>query len=182
MITISSYSGGGKTAIAAALAHSHDVLLIQFDEIDSLMAWHGDYGKWLAQGADYEEFDLRRMKDYVTEQALREKPRGIVFDYPFGRLHSAFKSKIDLAVFIDTPLDVAMARRLLRDMPQEGHTIREWLENELQGYLTLARRAYLEMARQVKPTCDLVIDGTQTIDAIRQEIEREAAKRGLLNA
>ena len=40
----------------------------------------------------------------------------VVADAPLGRAHSDSGRFIDLMVFIDTPLDIAMARRTLRDV------------------------------------------------------------------
>ena len=96
--------------------------------------------------------------------------RYVIFDYPFGRLHSAFKDVIDLAVYVDAPLDVAMARRLLRDMPSDAGESQVWIKEELRNYLSVGRKAYLEMDKQVKPSCDLLVDGTKPIDELVSSI------------
>ena len=77
-------------------------------------------------------------------------------------------------VFIDTPLDVAMARRLIRDyattaandLPQAF----EELERDLSGYLARARLPYLEMAKGVKPKSELVLDGCLTPEELAEAI------------
>jgi uridine kinase len=170
-ITISGCSGAGKTALTDALAQTLDnMLVIKFDEIDALQDWEGKYADWLARGADYEEFKLDRMKTHVAALINAAPTRYVIFDYPYGRRHSAFCDLIDLAVFVDTPLDVAMARRLLRDLPDDPAAMHNWIKAELQGYLVRARTVYLHYVGQMKNGCDLVVDGTRPLDALVAEV------------
>lgn len=164
LITISGCSGAGKTALTDALAEKlRDVLVIKFDDIDSLLAWDGDFAAWLARGGDYEEFKLGPLKMHVEALIDAARATYVLFDYPYGRLHSAFRQRIDLAVFVATPLDVALARRVLRDLPGDSVEAHHWIKGELQGYLGQARPVYLTYEQQVKPTCDLVVDGTRPL-------------------
>jgi uridine kinase len=181
LVTISGFSGSGKTSLTDALATNlKDALVLKFDELDSLMVWSDDYPEWLAQGADYEAFNLDRMRAHVDQTIKESHARCVIFDYPNGKLHSAFKDVIDLAVYVDTPLDIAMARRLLRDLPNEHSAAQEWLKEELQAYLVAGRNAYLEMDKQVKPSCDLLVDGTRPIDELVSIILQEMKTRKLL--
>ena len=83
--------------------------------------------------------------------------RYLILDYPFAYRNALIAPLIDLAVFLDTPLDVALARRILRDhAASDGDAIRA----ELREYLEHARPAFLEMLRAVRPDADLIIDGT----------------------
>lgn len=182
LITISGFSGSGKTTLTDALAkHLKGVLVLKFDELDSLMVWSGNYPDWLAQGADYEAFKLDRMRAHVDQVIKKSHARCVIFDYPNGRLHSAFRDVIDLAVYVDTPLDIAMARRLLLDLPSDPSAAQDSIKEELQAYLAVGRNAYLEMDRQVKPRCDLLVDGTGPIDELVLVILREITKRKLFS-
>ncbi|MBC5638745.1 hypothetical protein H8S33_18405 [Ornithinibacillus sp. BX22] len=67
------------------------------------------------------------------------------------------KSSIDLAVNIDTPLDIAMARRVVRDYNNRS---KESILNEMENYLSRGRRGYLEMIQSIKPCSDFIVDGT----------------------
>ena len=77
-------------------------------------------------------------------------------------------------VFIDTPLDVAMARRMLRTfaLAQRGNVehVIESLIAELTAYLEYARHAYCELEKQVKTKCDLVLDGRTSIDDLARQL------------
>jgi uridine kinase len=84
---------------------------------------------------------------------------------------------IDFAVYIDTPLDIAMARRLLRDYKDESIA---GIHKELTNYLLRGRAAYLEMEKSVKPNSDVIIKGEQNTSLIVGEI-LDVLKTRLLN-
>lgn len=186
VIGISAPSGGGKTTVARQLvARLPDAVLLSFDDYDHLTVHPASYPQWLAEGADYNAWqtpqlsvDLRRLRAGQAIVAPRTgqvvSPRAyIVFDAPLGRAHHETGQQIDLMVFIDTPLDVAMARRLLRDYSQNERSLsHKWaqIQSELAVYLASGRAAYLEMDRQIKPGCDLILDGLRSPDELALEI------------
>jgi uridine kinase len=186
VIGISAPSGGGKTTVARHLmARLPDAVLLCFDDYDHLTSHPASYAQWLAAGADYNAWqtpqlntDLRRLRqgEAIVHPLTGEvvpAATTIVFDAPLGRAHDETGGQIDLMVFLDTPLDVAMARRLLRDSNQNEAPFAEiWarLRSELTSYLTFGRAAYLEMDRQVKPGCDLILDGLRPPDELAQQI------------
>lgn len=70
------------------------------------------------------------------------------------------KDYIDYVVYVDAPLDVTLARRIIRDMPNAtGDEIRE----ELELYVKYGRIAFLETPKQVLPSADCVVDGTKPV-------------------
>ena len=72
-----------------------------------------------------------------------------------------------MAVFIDTPLDIALARRILRDMCDvSGEEIR----SDLRRYLEYARVAFVQMQKDILPSSDYVIDGTESMESITEKI------------
>ncbi len=82
-------------------------------------------------GADYDEFktpvftgQLEALKAgrsvrYPDGGVTISPARYVVADAPLSRTHSDSGRFIDLMVFVDTALDVPMARRILRDMKRE---------------------------------------------------------------
>ena len=77
------------------------------------------------------------------------------------------KQYIDCAFFIDTPLDIAMARRILRDMK---NATGEEIRCDMEIYIKYARVAYLQMLKDVLPVSDYVVDGTKELETIVEEI------------
>jgi uridine kinase len=111
----------------------------------------------------------------LTDQSINY----IVLDYPFAYLHKGMRDYIDLAIYNDTSLDIAMARRILRDY---GDSPIEDIRNDLTNYLVRARGAYLNMERTVKPSSDIVIEGYLPTAIIVDRILEEVKNRfSLLN-
>jgi uridine kinase len=127
-------------------------------------------------GADYNAWELSPL---ITEIQLLLKDQTldyIVLDYPFAYLNDAVRDFIDLAFYIDTPLDIAMARRILRN--EQKHTMHE-LQSDLKNYLARGRAAYLEMEKTVKANSDVIIQGDLPIDLIVERMIDELHKSSM---
>jgi Uridine kinase len=75
--------------------------------------------------ADANQFNLDLLEEDI-EQLLERGLDFILLDYSFGYRHDKIAKYIDLSIFIDTPLDIALARRLLRDYKGvSGNTVFE---------------------------------------------------------
>ncbi|WP_010099077.1 hypothetical protein [Ornithinibacillus scapharcae] len=165
IIAIAAVSGGGKTTIATKLADKLDKSkVLYFDDYE--FDGPSDIMDWVDNGTNYDDWDLTPL---VTDLKLliTEKLNYIVLDYPMAYKNSHISNFIDLAVFIDTPLDIALARRIHRDYQQESS---EKILDELTFYLTHGRRGYLEMLRTIKSASDEVVDGSKSIAEITDNI------------
>ena len=184
VVSINSVSGGGKTALATALHRSlPQSALFCFDDFDDSNIYPADYYEWSQRGADIAEFDCPGMRDAVDEEIRSGKAKQILLDYPFGRRHVRFADIIHLAVFIDTPLDVAMARRILRDF--DGKTAEtskdalERLRSDLAHYLAKARHPHMDTYRD-KDASDLILDGWRGLHDLKGEVlDQMASEQGL---
>jgi uridine kinase len=174
VIAINAVAGGGKTTLATMVSQSlHASLLFCFDDFDATSVFPDDYYEWWKRGANLCEFDCPGMREAVDKARARPGVEFIVLDYPFGRDHPRFKDIINLSVFIDTPLDVAMARRILRDYRAESaevaaemlHKLRE----EAAHYLEKARFPYLDADRH-KAGSDLIVDGCRSPEELMNEV------------
>jgi len=191
---ISSPSGGGKTVVAMRVSELlPDAVTIFFDDYDFDTVHPASIRGWLEDGANYNDWKSPKLRDDLTKlkagqaivspvDGLTINPRKyVVFDGPFGYAHAATGGLIDLMVFIDTPLDVAMARRLLRDYSStsvdDSSTNIGRLTAELTAYLDYGRQAFLEMNKQVRPTCDLLLDGCSGVDDLAEEVVRAIGTR-----
>ncbi|MBM6613829.1 hypothetical protein JTF06_02835 [Desemzia sp. RIT804] len=101
-------------------------------------------------------------------EALLEKPLNyIILNFPFAYLHIKTSKYIDLTVYIDTPLDIALLRKIKRDF--KNSTVEEII-SDLDHYQEIARLGYLNMLRTIKPNSDLIVDGTLPISKITEII------------
>ena len=187
VIGISSVSGGGKTAVAKKLTELlQDAVMLCFDDYDESTVHPEDLHTWFAAGADYnvwktptltsDVLSLTTGNDIISPIDGSNIPTAkyIVFDAPLGRAHSDTGRFIDFMVFIDTPLDIAMARRLLRDIAtnteKSAQNSVKCLHLNLSSYLDGGRLLFLEFENQIKGNCDIVLDGRLTVDELAATI------------
>jgi len=178
VVGISSVSGGGKTATARKLATLlANAVTLCFDDYDDTNMHPENRQEWLQQGGDYNAWktptltkDLKTLKSgspitSIFDGSHISPAQFIIFDAPLGRAHRDTGRFIDLMVFIDTPLDVAMARRLLRHKCSI-----ESIKESLSSYLRGGRTIYLHFERQVKEKSDLILDGCLPVDDLAEAI------------
>lgn len=191
IVCLSSPSGGGKTAVTRRLGQLYpQSVTLYFDEYDdigeganihpaSLEQWQRDgrdYSAWQMPGLLRDLAFLRNgqpIHSPITQTLLVPQP--VVFlDNALGRASPTLRPYCDFMVYIDTPLDVAMARRIQRDYfgnnSLDAQSTLDQIHAMTAGYLTWAREAYLDQERQVKPLCDLVLDGCLSVDALARQI------------
>lgn len=173
VISIAAVSGGGKTTTTNQLISKLDkTKALYFDDYD--FDGPDDICEWVEKGADYNEWNLLPL---IKDIQLLLKDRSlnyIVLDYPFAYLNNEMRNYIDMAIYIDTPLDIAMARRLLRNYKENPI---EDIHNDLTNYLVRGRAAYLEMEKTVKPSSDIVIEGYLDTSIIVDRILGEITDR-----
>jgi uridine kinase len=181
IIAINAVSGGGKTALAKLLHESLPASrIICFDDFDDTNIYPDDFYEWWKRGADLEEFDCPGMEGALHLELQRGEAEFIILDYPFGREHPRFRTLIDLSLFIDTPLDVAMARRIIRDnnpvLRETAAEVLNGLRAEMRHYLEKARDVYLNTDRH-RSRSDLVLNGCLSLQELRNQVlEHIAAK------
>ncbi|MFD1361223.1 hypothetical protein [Lentibacillus salinarum] len=166
VVSVAAVSGGGKTAVINRLLERVDYSkALYFDNY--VFEGPDDLGKWAENGADYNGWDLSPLIQDVECLLTSNHLHYIFLDYPFAYLHDDMNGLIHLSIYIDTPLDIAMGRRILRDFaigPIEN------VHKALINYLSSGRKAYLEMEKNVKPNSDIVIDGSMSLDTIVEQI------------
>ncbi|MGL4453208.1 MAG: hypothetical protein ACRCTZ_18760 [Sarcina sp.] len=174
VIAIAAVSGGGKTTLVRTLENELDLSkALYFDEYDFDEA-PTDFFEWVKSGSNYNEWNLYNLVNDIENLLGKNNLEYILLDYPFAYKNDQIAQYIDYAIFIDTPLDIAMARRILRDKLNESP---ELLTDNLVSYVTRERIAYLEMVNTIKPNSDFIIDGTLSKDNIKNQVIKEL-KRG----
>jgi uridine kinase len=100
-----------------------------------------------------------------------ESRRYVVVEEPFGRTRAELAPLVDFVAHLDVPLEVALARQLLRATTDEApHHDSGWLRDHLltvlPAYLTVWRDCYVAAARAARQACDLCLDGLQPLDVV----------------
>ena len=170
VIGVSAVSGGGKTRLVNELVQLlGDAVAVYFDEFDDTTIHPPDMRAWLLEDGDYNAWHapvlaehLRLLKEGAGSASNTEPPRYIVFDAPLGRAHAETGVHIHHMVFIHTPLDVALARRLLRDGADK------WGDDHLRNYLDWTRDLFTHLVENVSSTADLILDGMLPANTLAQ--------------
>ena len=68
----------------------------------------------------------------------------------------------DLDIFVDVDLDLALLRRIERDMNERGRT----LDSVKKQYMSDVRPAYFEHIEQIKETADIVLTNNHSTDQL----------------
>lgn len=169
IIAIAAVTAGGKTTIVNKIKKQlPNTKTLHFDDY-SFEGEVDDFYTWAKQGADYNVWNLSPLIKDILEIKKNSDCEYLLLDYPFAYCHKGLSEYIDCAIFIDTPLDIAMARRILRDMnTATGEEIRQ----DLKMYIKYARIAHIQMLKDVLPSSDYIIDGTKELEEQTEEIIR----------
>jgi len=191
-VSVSAPVGGGKSTLTRALAaRLPGASALHFDHYEKLTEGAlQDIKRWMGAGADVDELvieglaeDLARLKrgmPVIDPAGLQIDPADyIVFETPFARLHRASGEHIDMAIWIDTPLDVALARNLREFLrrPEMRDSLPGWLGPYLDSYLDFVRELLVMQQQMVGGAADLVLDGMRDVDANLAVAEREIRAR-----
>lgn len=193
VVSVSGTSGAGKSSViekAAALLTSATTL--HFDDYVTLGNDIAEIRAWVDAGADLDQIktpgladDLRRLSSRgairLPNTGRRIEPADfIILEEPFGRSRAELSSLIDFAVFIDAPVDVALARRLLREIEtwqEEPARLIGALDIQLKAYLAAGRDAYLAASRVARDSADIVLDGMQPLKELAATLVGEIVRR-----
>ncbi len=168
IIGITGMSGSGKTTLVKALSDSINATAVYWDDFDAISKAPEDLVDWYHRGKNHTEFDYANLSDVlnqfksggtvqhpVSSEKLVSAPF-IIFDAPMGRLHHQTGRYIDIEIYMDTPPDVSLARRLIRDYEHTPDDKNEVIE-ELKFYIEQSRPLFF--SDDLKNSADLIMDG-----------------------
>ncbi|MBO4866646.1 MAG: hypothetical protein J5582_08755 [Ruminococcus sp.] len=167
IIAIGAVTAGGKTTVVNALkARLPRTASLHFDDY-TFDGEPDDLTQWVSKGEEfYNVWDLSPLKADVEKIINSGECDYLLLDYPFAYQNKMMKDYLDCCIFIDTPLDIAMARRVLRDMKDASA---DDIRNEMNTYLKFARPCYIDMLTEILPDSDYVIDGAKELETIINE-------------
>jgi len=168
IFAINAISGGGKTTTTRELQKRlPNSKALYFDDrnydSDSGIA---DTVEWIEAGADVNLWDLTRLAHDI-DNLLKENLDFIILDYPFGYKHKLIGPYLDYSVYIDTPFDITLARRILREYDEKIITDITDVLDDMRHYLEYGRNLYLAGYEKVtKGQSDFIVDGSLALDEI----------------
>jgi uridine kinase len=194
VIAVASGVGGGKSTLVQALAQAlgeRDVLA--FDHFEEMTERPlAEACDWMLSGADPERLRvpglsqaLARLKaghavqDPLTGAQLAPRQH-VIFEAPFGRWHAESGRYIDTLVWIDTPLDIALARKvrqLVATFDGPPASLAPWLREYLANYLEGVEALLRVQRERVRPGADIVVDGLAGPEVVARQVVKALSAR-----
>ncbi len=196
-IAISGTSGAGKSSLARAVAELLDgAVVLHFDDYEypEPTAVAEDVERWVTIGLPVVSHRGTTLAGEITKLCAGERikhPKGegiisptpfLVIEEPFGRARPAIAPLIDLAVVVATPADLALARRLRRDITllmrdRKAPEVLKYLQNYLELYVGGGRTFYERVVGLAKLKADLIVDGVLPTAEIARSVAEVATSR-----
>ena len=194
IIAVAAPIGGGKTALVKGLAQAlNGASTLHFDDYElATRKTPEELARWLAAGADFNELSAPGLLSAL--QALKRgepvsDPAGgqailpgdcLILEMPLGRAYAETAELIDAVIWLDIPLDVALARKLreftaqaLADESEDPCGFLRWLDAYLDQYAGQVRAILQLQQQRVAAGADIVLDGLRPPHALIAEA-REA--------
>ncbi|MCH8816056.1 MAG: hypothetical protein IH957_13390, partial [Chloroflexi bacterium] len=188
VVAVSSAAGGGKTTLVMKAGELLGATTLFFDDYRDASSYPQDLNLWKTPKFAEDLAALKRGERIVSPVggATISPTEFIVIEEPMGRGRDEMATSVDFVVLIDTPLDIAMARRFLRladtnPLADIEQTTKEQLQEhvegllgfvtgELRNYLDGWRAVYIAVQEQVTADCDLVLDGRLPPDELAEQL------------
>jgi uridine kinase len=191
IIAVAAPIGGGKTSLVKALEKAlQEAVTVHFDHYEKLSERPVDHLlEWMEKGADFNDFrvpglaeDLDKLKrgESIVNPLTKEDispEKYVVFEMPLGREHGETAKYIDLLLWVDIPLDMALARKLKeftrafleRYDPQKQQDYILWLDSYLDNYHRVVGKVLRIQETKVRAGADIIIDGTGDLETMIQQ-------------
>lgn len=174
VIALSGPPGSGKTTLGRWLADMLGAARVNYDDYEEMTQLPPpEVAAWLDRGAPIAEIPAPGL-DTAVASASKSGP--IVYETPLGRAWPATADMIDLSIWIDTPLDLAMTRKLqimLRAWEEKGGPVApctKWMTGHLRAYETIIRPSLLVQAARVRAMADHSIANDGPVAATQQQL------------
>lgn len=197
IIGIAGGTGSGKTTVARAIYDrvgrdriewiSHDSYYRDFADLTDEERHHinFDHPDSLETELMVEQLDQLIVKHQPVEvpiydftshrrksETLRVEPRGVIIVEGILVLaEPEIRKRIDIKLFVDTPADIRLVRRMTRDIQARGRTA----ESVIEQYLRTVRPMHEEFVEPSKRYADLIIpeggENRVALDAIISRVE-----------
>lgn len=193
VLAISGPPGAGKSTLAHHLSERLGAVFIEYDLYQSITAQDpAEIYRLMQTESGYDKLEIPPLEEALArlkaDKAIvhpatggRVSPADItVFETPLGRRHTATGRFIDILIWIDLPLDLALARILHCHLDNYLHSDPEllseqvrWTHEYLQSYVQYVHEMLILQRDRVAHDADIIIDGRQDTESQLQSVLRQ---------
>jgi len=169
VIAISGASGCGKSSVIDVLSLELTCPKLKFDDFICESSYPNNMDKWLQRGAEFSEITTPGFESAIIELREASESPFLFIEEPFGYSRKLIAPIIDFVIFLDTPLEICLARVLIRHLKiyKDESSISDYLYK----YQCFLHHCYKQNIEQVSQHCDLHINQIMTIEHTASQIK-----------
>lgn len=176
IVAISGHPGSGKTSLTRTLQRQLGVPALHYDDYETFTDTpQAQVRDWVARGSNYDEIKLEPLvKELIRLAEAEPRPKCVLFDTLLGRAHSATGELIDTLIWVDTPADIGLARKIgesagrARGAGKEPEFV-QWLEFYMEQYGGFIADTYSVQRDRVRAGADIIMDGRASQERLAEE-------------
>ncbi|MCF2860313.1 hypothetical protein L1286_22795 [Pseudoalteromonas sp. SMS1] len=170
VIAISGASGSGKSSVIKLLCAHFNCPSLLFDDFVTSRTYPKDMKNWFSEGGELALIQAPQLERALQHLRQQTESDYIFVEEPFGRCRPSIAPLIDYVVLINTPLELCLARVILRNIAHSTSNTVNSITQYLAQYESHLRDIYLHVSNEVKAQSDLVIQDEPSTEAIKTEI------------
>ena len=170
VVAISGTSGSGKTTQVRLLAEHFNCPYLLFDDYVIEQTYPRDMKVWLHRGANLSELKTTGFITALETIKLDNAYPYVFIEEPFARCRDSIATLIDVAVFLDTSMEICLSRTIQRNLNNPDVDSANQVLTYLARYDDHLRDVYIETAAQAKSTSDFVVDGSLSTELTTKRV------------
>ena len=179
VIAVAGCPGSGKTSLVNAMSPTLNATCLFYDDYQDVTSLPiEEIIHLMQQGDDYNNLHVPGFADAIAAHKQQAPQQNLLIETPLGRHHRDSGQYIDILIWIDLPLDIALARNIqaftqeFLQSPIHESLLTEqvqWLAQYLDTYLHKIRQTLLIQQERLSSTADIILDGSLPPDDLLKQ-------------